>query len=104
MAGKESKLQSMRVLEQFPAASKSYAPYSGNFAGCVIETTEGKMYAGRYAENAAFNPSVSPLQAAFIQMTMATPLFCIYPILSAWITFLRDWSKAPARSPVSTRE
>jgi cytidine deaminase len=61
------------VFEALSAASKSYAPYSGNFAGCVIETTEGKMYAGRYAENAAFNPSVSPLQAAFIQMTMDTP-------------------------------
>jgi cytidine deaminase len=73
MVAKESNPQLMRVLDQFPAANKSYAPYSRNFAGCVIETTEGKRYAGRYAENAAFNPSVSPLQAAFIKMTMDTP-------------------------------
>ena len=61
------------VLEARVAAKKSYAPYSKNFAGCVIKTVDGKMYAGRCVENAAFNPSLSALQTAIIRMTMDQP-------------------------------
>jgi cytidine deaminase len=61
------------VLEAEAAARKSYAPYSQNFAGCVITTVDGKKYAGRYAENAAFNPSLSALHTAIISMTMDQP-------------------------------
>ena len=61
------------VLEAKAAAEKSYAPYSQNNAGCVIETADGKVYAGRYAENAAFNPSLTALQTALIRMTMDQP-------------------------------
>jgi cytidine deaminase len=61
------------VLEAMAAAKRSYAPYSQNFAGCAITTGDGKMYAGRYAENAAFNPSLSALQTAIIRMTMDQP-------------------------------
>jgi cytidine deaminase len=52
------------------AARRSYAPYSSNAAGCVLQTKNGRMYAGRYAENAAFNPSLSPLHTAVICMNM----------------------------------
>lgn len=55
------------------AASQSYAPYTGARAGCAVETDDGEMYAGRYAENAAYNPSVSPLQACLALMTLALP-------------------------------
>jgi cytidine deaminase len=61
------------VLAAEAAAKKSYAPYSQNFAGCVIKTVDGKMYAGSYAENAAFNPSLSALHTAIIRMTMDQP-------------------------------
>lgn len=61
------------VLEAEAAAKKSYAPYSQNFAGCAIKTDDGKIYAGRYAENAAFNPSLSALHTAIIRMTMDQP-------------------------------
>ena len=61
------------VLEAKAAAEKSYAPYSQNLAGCVIKTVDDKVYAGRYAENAAFNPSLTALQTAFIRMTMDQP-------------------------------
>jgi cytidine deaminase len=61
------------VLEAGAAAKKSYAPYSQNFAGCVIKTADDKMYAGRYAENAAFNPSLSALHTAIISMRMDHP-------------------------------
>ena len=58
------------VLKALAAAGSAYAPYSHNLAGCAIETGNGKTYAGRYAENAAFNPSLSPLHTAIIRMNM----------------------------------
>ncbi|CAB1055336.1 Cytidine deaminase (EC [Olavius sp. associated proteobacterium Delta 1] len=58
------------VRQALAAAQKSYAPYSQNYAGCAIKTIDGKMYAGRYAENAAFNPSLSALHTAIIHMNM----------------------------------
>jgi len=58
------------VLEAKAAAQYSYAPYTQNLAGCVIKTIEGKIYAGRYAENAAFNPSLTAVHTAIIRMVM----------------------------------
>lgn len=46
------------------AANASYAPYTSGFAGVAIATASGATYTGRYAENAAFNPSMSPLESA----------------------------------------
>lgn len=48
------------------AARASYAPYSHSPSGVAIEMTDGHVVSGSYAENAAFNPSLSPLQAALI--------------------------------------
>ena len=61
------------VLEAKVAAQNSYAPYTQNLAGCVINTVDGKKYTGRYAENAAFNPSLSALHTAVIRKTMDQP-------------------------------
>jgi len=52
------------VLAALAAANASYAPYSKGFAGVALETASGAVYFGRYAENAAFNPSMSPLESA----------------------------------------
>ncbi|MDA6078128.1 cytidine deaminase [Edwardsiella anguillarum] len=52
------------------AANASHAPYSQAYSGVAIETDRA-VYAGRYAENAAFNPSLPPLQAALILMNMS---------------------------------
>jgi cytidine deaminase len=52
------------------AASSSYAPYSLNYAGVALESTDGVVVTGRYAENAAYNPSMSPLQAALSQYNL----------------------------------
>lgn len=52
------------------AASQSYAPYSCAFSGVAVETADGAIYAGRYAENAAYNPTLPPLQAALILLNM----------------------------------
>ncbi|MBF1995080.1 cytidine deaminase [Serratia symbiotica] len=48
------------------AANQSYAPYSNAHSGLALAAEDGRVYAGRYAENAAFNPSLPPLQAALI--------------------------------------
>ncbi|PHM74670.1 cytidine deaminase [Xenorhabdus kozodoii] len=53
------------------AANRSHAPYSQSHAGVALLDEQGKIYTGRYAENAAFNPSLPPLQAALILMNMA---------------------------------
>nr|WP_318380991.1 cytidine deaminase [uncultured Enterobacter sp.] len=46
------------------AANKSHAPYSNAPAGVALQCADGRIFAGRYAENAAFNPSLPPLQGA----------------------------------------
>jgi cytidine deaminase len=58
------------VLEALSAAARSYAPYTHNFAGCTIQMRDGKIYTGPYAENAAFNPSLSPLHTAFVRLNL----------------------------------
>ena len=76
------------------AASRSYAPYStasrssksqnpnpkqnptrgsSNYAGVALQLADGAIYAGRHAENASYNPSLSPLQSALSIMQMARP-------------------------------
>ncbi|MEC5341020.1 cytidine deaminase [Brenneria populi] len=52
------------------AANHSYAPYSQAVSGVALETLGGDIYTGRYAENAAFNPSLPPLQAALNLMNL----------------------------------
>jgi cytidine deaminase len=52
------------------AASRAYAPYSNASSGCAIET-DRRTFAGSYLENAAFNPSLSPLQSALVNLVLA---------------------------------
>jgi len=52
------------------AARKSHAPYSKNYAGVALKAKDGRVFSGMYAENAAFNPSLPPLQVALIHMNM----------------------------------
>ena len=52
------------------AANNSHAPYSHSYSGVALRSQSGKLFTGRYAENAAFNPSLPPLQAALIMMNM----------------------------------
>jgi cytidine deaminase len=60
------------VAEALSAAGKSYAPYTQNFAGGALQTETGEIFSGRYAESAAYNPSVSPLQSTALCMNMAS--------------------------------
>lgn len=53
------------------AANMSYAPYSRAFAGAALRTRDGQVFIGPYAENAAFNPSMSPLEVALSALNLA---------------------------------
>ncbi|WP_348686498.1 cytidine deaminase [Aeromonas bestiarum] len=46
------------------AARQSYAPYSQGYAAVALQFADGRLFCGRYAENAAFNPSLPPMQMA----------------------------------------
>lgn len=48
------------------AANASYAPYSKAWGGAAIQVSDGRIFAGLYLENAAFNPSLPPLQSALV--------------------------------------
>lgn len=56
--------------EALRAANMSYAPYSKSFAGVALRTTDGRMFIGPYGENAAFNPSISPLEVALSALNL----------------------------------
>jgi cytidine deaminase len=57
------------------AARRSYAPYSKSYAGLSLRTTDGTIASGAYAENAAFNPSMSPLEVALSQLNLRGQAF-----------------------------
>jgi cytidine deaminase len=57
------------------AANQSYAPYSSGFAGTAIQTRNGQIFKGHYLENAAFNPSLLPLQACLSNLVIAGRVF-----------------------------
>jgi cytidine deaminase len=52
------------------AANASYAPYSQSYAGVALRANDGSVYSGGVAENAAFNPSLSPLEAALVSLVI----------------------------------
>ncbi|HUP61500.1 MAG TPA: cytidine deaminase [Thermoanaerobaculia bacterium] len=57
------------------AANMSYAPYSKSYAGVALRTSDGTTATGAYAENAAFNPSMSPLEVALSRLNLAGGAF-----------------------------
>lgn len=57
------------------AASHSYTPYTHAFGGAALISESGAVFTGSYIENAAFNPSVSPYQAAYIAYAMSEQRF-----------------------------
>ena len=50
------------------AANAAYCPYTKSFAGVALLTADGFICVGQYAENAAYNPAMSPLEAALSQV------------------------------------
>jgi cytidine deaminase len=57
------------------AAANAYAPYSHSPSGVAIRSRRGNVYRGSYIENAAFNPSLPPLQVALVAMALANEDF-----------------------------
>lgn len=53
------------------AANRSHAPYSAAPAGVALELRDGNILSGSYAENAAFNPSLPPLQVALNLLSLS---------------------------------
>jgi cytidine deaminase len=58
-------------LAALDAARKSYAPYTKAHSGVAIGTRPGHTYKGSYIENAAYNPSLPPLQTALVALITA---------------------------------
>ncbi len=54
------------------AAVASYAPYTGNFAGCALQTPGGEIVNGSYVESVAYNPSISPIHSALLRLNLMT--------------------------------
>ncbi|MFZ4832638.1 cytidine deaminase [Rouxiella sp. Mn2063] len=67
------KIQASDLLSQqaLSACNQSHAPYSQSHSGIALESDSGEIYSGRYAENAAFNPSLPPLQAALVLLNLS---------------------------------
>ena len=63
--GQEIRSWSLEKLAQ-EGALRAYAPYSGLKAGVALRNSKGIKYWGCSIENAAYNPSLPPLQAALI--------------------------------------
>ncbi|RTZ14438.1 cytidine deaminase [Vibrio aquaticus] len=73
--GKASSEDDELVQQAIAALNRSHAPYTHNLSGVALKTNDGKVYYGAYAENAAFNPSLPPLQVAMIQLLLARQSF-----------------------------
>ncbi|MEY4270053.1 MAG: hypothetical protein RLZZ58_1269, partial [Pseudomonadota bacterium] len=52
------------------AANMAYSPYTSTFSGVALRSASGRIVSGAYAENAAFNPSLSPLAIALSQLVL----------------------------------
>lgn len=63
--------QDLLINAALKAANRSHAPYSKNISGVAIRDIHGGIFSGMSAENAAFNPSLPPLQVALIAMNLA---------------------------------
>jgi cytidine deaminase len=74
-SGDEARALDATVAAALAAANASYAPYGKTYAGVALRTADGSLYDGRYAENAAFNPSMSPMQAALAHLTLCGRAF-----------------------------
>lgn len=52
------------------AAQASYAPYSGGYCGVALKLESGEIISGRYAENCAYNPSLTAMEAALFNLRL----------------------------------
>jgi cytidine deaminase len=62
--------ESPAVLGALSAANMCYAPYTSSYAGVGVLTSGGQVYSAPLAENAAYNPSMSPLEGALSYLNL----------------------------------
>lgn len=53
------------------AGARAHAPYSGAPSAVVVRTPDGSLHAAGCVESVAFNPSISALQAALVEVVAA---------------------------------
>jgi cytidine deaminase len=85
--------------EALCAANMSYAPYSQSYAGVALRATDGTVVTGAYAENAAFNPSMSPLEVALSQLNLRGVAF--ETIADAILVHVDDMHTSATRAVLS---
>lgn len=56
------------VVAATKAANQSYAPYSGCYSGVALLLESGDIVTGQYAENAAFNPGMTAVEAVLCNL------------------------------------
>jgi len=61
------------VLAAWRAACGAYSPYTNSPSGVAVSTSSGRVFGGSYIENAAFNPSLPPLETALAGYFAAGP-------------------------------
>ena len=54
------------------AARRSYAPYSGCHSGIALFIDNEDIISGRYAENVAFNPGMTAVEAALVNLRLSS--------------------------------
>ncbi len=59
------------VAAALAAANACYAPYTRGYAGVAVVGASGRTYAGGTAESVAYNPTVSPMEAALVPCNFA---------------------------------
>lgn len=69
--GYQLEANSSLAMQALAACNQSHAPYSHSHSGIALKSVNGQVFTGRYAENAAFNPSLPPLQAALIVLNLS---------------------------------
>jgi cytidine deaminase len=69
--------------EALAGANACYSPYTYDFCSVAVKDANGQVYVGRYAENAAYNPSMSPLESSLAFMNMNLPVQSVLTITEA---------------------
>ncbi|WP_194435092.1 cytidine deaminase [Vibrio fluminensis] len=100
--GKQAEEQDSLAKLALVALNRSHAPYTKNLSGVAIKLKNGAVYQGSYAENAAFNPSLPPLQVALCQILLAGQSFD--EIESAALVEMSDGSISHLADTQSTLE
>lgn len=68
-------IQNQLLQAAIHATNQSHSPYSKSPSGVAIQLKDNAIFVGRYAENAAFNPSLAPLQVALNLMNLTNRTF-----------------------------